>query len=41
VVRCGSLLEAKVDALVAAAGLSYDSFRRDTGSLLAALEGTR
>jgi DNA-binding MarR family transcriptional regulator len=41
VVRCGSLLEAKVDALVAAAGLSYDSFRRDTASLLAALEGTK
>ena len=38
VVRCGRLLEDKVDALVAKAGLSYDAFRRDTAKLLAALE---
>jgi DNA-binding MarR family transcriptional regulator len=38
VVRCGTLLEDKVDALVATAGLSYDAFRRDTAKLPAALE---
>jgi DNA-binding MarR family transcriptional regulator len=37
VVRCGTLLEDKVDALVTKAGLSYDAFRRDTANLLAAL----
>jgi DNA-binding MarR family transcriptional regulator len=38
VVRCGTLLEHKVDELVAKAGLSYDAFRRDTANLLAVLE---
>ncbi len=38
--RCGTVLEDRVDALVADAGLSYDSYRRDTARLLAALEAT-
>jgi DNA-binding MarR family transcriptional regulator len=38
VVRCGTVLERKVDELVAEAGLTYDDYRRDTARLLATLE---